>query len=164
MMFQLMFAVITVAIIISPFVERTRYSSFILFSALWLILVYCPIAHRVWGDGGWLNQLGILDFAGGTVVHINVGFSSLAAALVIKPRAGYQKAPMEPSNIPYVLLGTGLLWLGWFGFNGGSALAANDVAVLAVINTFIAPCAAGLVWIIIEWFQTGKAGTLGLAT
>ncbi len=164
MVFQLMFAVITVAIVASPFAERAKFSSFIVFIIIWLLLVYSPVAHWVWGDGGWLSSMGALDFAGGTVVHINAGFSALAIALVIKPRKGYKKEPMEPSKIPYVLLGAALLWLGWFGFNGGSALAANETAVLAMFNTFMASCAAGGVWLIIGWFKTGKASVLGLVT
>ncbi|MFX1294394.1 MAG: ammonium transporter [Promethearchaeota archaeon] len=164
MAFQLMFAIITVAIVASPFVERAKFSTFIVFICLWLILVYSPIAHWVWGDGGWLGNLGALDFAGGTVVHINAGFSALAIALIIKPRKGYQKEPMEPSNIPYVLLGLGLLWLGWFGFNGGSALAANGTAVLAMCNTFMASSAAGIIWLAIDWWRTGKASMLALGT
>ncbi|TFG05002.1 MAG: ammonium transporter [Promethearchaeota archaeon] len=164
MVFQLMFAIITVAIVASPFAERTRFSSFIIFIVVWLLIVYSPIAHWVWGDGGWLRTLGALDFAGGTVVHINAGFSALAVAIVIKPRNAYRKEAMEPSKIPYVLLGAALLWLGWFGFNGGSALAANETAVLAMFNTFIASCAAGGIWLIIGWWQTGKASTLGLVT
>ncbi len=164
MVFQLMFAIITVAIVSSPFVERAKFSTFIVFICIWLLLVYSPVAHWVWGDGGWLKSLGALDFAGGTVVHINAGFSALAIALVIKPRKGYQKEPMEPSNIPYVLLGLGLLWLGWFGFNGGSALAANSTAVLAMVNTFFASCAAGVMWLAIDWWRTGKASMLALGT
>lgn len=162
--FQMMFAIITVAIIASPFVERVKFSSFMLFIALWLLLIYAPIAHWVWGAGGWLRDLGALDFAGGTVVHVNAGFSALAIAVVIKPRQGYRKEPMEPSNIPSVLLGTGLLMLGWFGFNGGSALLANETAVLAMFNTMLAACAAGFIWLILFWAKTGKASTLALAT
>jgi len=162
--FQMMFAIITVAIIASPFVERVKFSSFMLYIALWLLLIYAPIAHWVWGAGGWLKDLGALDFAGGTVVHVNAGFSALAIAVVIKPRRGYQKEPMEPSNIPSVLLGTGLLMLGWFGFNGGSALLANETAVLAMFNTMLAACAAGFIWLILFWAKTGKASTLALAT
>jgi Amt family ammonium transporter len=162
--FQMMFAIITVAIIASPFVERVKFSSFMLYIALWLLLIYAPIAHWVWGAGGWLRDLGALDFAGGTVVHVNAGFSALAIAVVIKPRRGYQKEPMEPSNIPSVLLGTGLLMLGWFGFNGGSALLANETAVLAMFNTMLAACAAGFIWLILFWAITGKASTLALAT
>ncbi|MFX1256793.1 MAG: ammonium transporter [Promethearchaeota archaeon] len=164
MVFQLMFAIITVAIIASPFSERVNFGSFCIFISIWLIIVYSPIAHWVWGDGGFLGALGALDFAGGTVVHINVGFAALAVALVIGPREGYQKEPMEPSNIPFVLLGTGLLWIGWFGFNGGSALAANDIAVLAMFNTHIAASMGALVWLMIEYFKTGKFSTLGLAS
>jgi Amt family ammonium transporter len=164
MVFQLMFAIITVAIIASPFAERVNFKAFMVFIAIWLIIVYSPIAHWVWGNGGWLSTLGALDFAGGTVVHINVGFASLAVALVIKPRKGFAKEPMNPSNIPYVLLGTGLLWLGWFGFNGGSALAADSIAVLAIFNTHLAASTAALVWMIIEYYKTEKFSTLGLAT
>ncbi|MFX1280099.1 MAG: ammonium transporter [Promethearchaeota archaeon] len=164
MVFQLMFAIITVAIIASPFAERVNFKAFMVFIAIWLIVVYTPIAHWVWGDGGWLGALGALDFAGGTVVHINVGFASLAVALVIKPRKGYPKEPMDPSNIPYVLLGTGLLWLGWFGFNGGSALAANSTAVLAMFNTHLAASTSALTWMIIEYYKKEKFSTLGLAT
>lgn len=164
MMFQLMFAIITVAIIASPFSERVNFKAFAIFISIWVIVVYSPIAHWVWGDGGWLKELGALDFAGGTVVHINVGFAALAVALVLGPRSGYKKEPMEPSNIPYVLLGTALLWIGWFGFNGGSALGANDIAVLAMFNTHLAACTAGVVWMIIHYFRTGKFSTLGLST
>jgi len=164
MAFQLMFAIITVAIIASPFSERVNFGAFIIFISIWLVLVYSPIAHWVWGDGGWLAAMGALDFAGGTVVHINVGFACLALALVIGPREGYGKEPMEPSSIPYVLLGTGLLWLGWFGFNGGSALAADEIAVLAMFNTHIAACAGAFIWMLIEYFRTGKWSTLGLAS
>lgn len=164
MAFQLMFAIITVAIIASPFAERVNFGAFMIFISIWLIVVYSPIAHWVWGDGGWLGVMGALDFAGGTVVHINVGFAALAVALVLGPRRGYQEEPMEPSNIPYVLLGTGLLWLGWFGFNGGSALAADEIAVLAMFNTHLSACAAGLVWMFLEYQKSGKWSTLGLAT
>ncbi len=164
MVFQLMVAIITVAIIASPFSERVNFGAFILFISIWLILVYSPITHWVWGDGGWLALINILDFAGATVVHINVGFAALAVAMVIGPREGYQKETMEPSNIPYVLLGMGLLWFGWFGFNGGSALAANDIAVLALFNTHIGACAGGCIWMLIEYAKTGKFSTLGLAS
>jgi Amt family ammonium transporter len=162
--FQMMFAIITVAIVASPFADRAKFSSFIVFCILWLLLVYSPIAHWVWGDGGFLNTWGVLDWAGGSVVHVNAGFSALAAAFVIKPRKGYKKEPMEPSNVTYVLLGTALLWIGWFGFNGGSGLAANGTAVLALFNTFMASCTAGFVWLLIVWFKTGKASMLGLVT
>lgn len=164
MAFQLMFAIITVAIIASPFSERVNFGAFCIFISIWLIIVYSPIAHWVWGDGGWLRTLGALDFAGGTVVHINVGFAALAVAIVIGPREGYQKEPMEASNLPFVLLGTGLLWLGWFGFNGGSALAANSTAVLAMFNTHLAASVAAIIWMLIEYSRTGKWSTLGLAS
>lgn len=164
MVFQLMFAIITVAIIASPFAERVNFGSFCIFISIWLILVYSPIAHWVWGDGGWLNTMNALDFAGGTVVHINVGFAALAIALIIGPRKGYRKEPMEASNIPYVLLGMGLLWLGWFGFNGGSALAANEIAVLAMFNTHLSASGAAIVWMLIEYFKTSRYSTVGLAS
>lgn len=164
MTFQLMVAIICVAIIASPFSERVNFGTFILFISIWLIFVYAPIIHWVWGDGGWLNELGILDFAGATVVHINIGFSCLALALVIGPRKGYQEEPMEASNIPYVLLGMALLWMGWLGFNGGSALAANEIAVLAIFNTHIAACAAACVWMVIEYIKTGKISTIGFVS
>ena len=164
MIFQLMFAIITVAIIASPFSERVNFGAFCIFISIWLILVYSPIAHWVWGDGGWLSTLGALDFAGGTVVHINVGFAALAVAIVIGPRKGYQKEPMEASNIPYVLLGMGLLWLGWFGFNGGSALAANGTAVIAMFNTHLAASGAAIVWMMIEYFKTSKFSTVSIAS
>lgn len=164
MTFQLMVAIITVAIIASPFSERVNFGKFCIFISIWVIVVYSPITHWVWGDGGWLSTLGLLDFAGGTVVHINVGFSALAIALVIGARKGYRKEPMPPSNIPYVLLGTGLLWLGWFGFNSGSALAINNTAVLAMFNTHLAASVAAVVWLVIEYFKTSKFSTLGLAS
>jgi len=164
MVFQLMFAIITVAIIASPFSERVNFGAFCLFISIWVIIVYSPIAHWVWGDGGFLKAMGALDFAGGTVVHINVGFAALAVALVIGPREGYKKEPMEPTNIPYVLLGAALLWLGWFGFNGGSALGANDIAVLAVFNTHLAASTGALVWMVIEYFKTDKYSALGFSS
>ncbi len=164
MAFQLMFAIITVAIIASPFSERVNFGAFCIFISIWLIFVYSPIAHWVWGEGGFLGAIGCLDFAGGTVVHINVGFASLAVALVIGPREGYRKEPMEPNNIPYVLLGAALLWIGWFGFNGGSALGANNIAVLAMFNTHLAASMGALTWMLIEYFKTGKFSTLGMAS
>ncbi|MEW5720231.1 MAG: ammonium transporter, partial [Chloroflexota bacterium] len=133
--YQMMFAVITPALITGAFVERVRFKTFLIFAVLWATLVYDPVAHWVWGVGGVLRQLGALDFAGGTVVHITAGFSALAFARVIGARHGYGKAPMEPHNIPYSVLGAGLLWVGWFGFNGGSALAANGLAVNALVTT-----------------------------
>ncbi len=162
--FQCMFAIITAAILASPFADRGKLNSFSLFIYIWVIIVYSPIAHWVWGDGGWLAELGALDFAGGTVVHVNVGFSALAVALVIGPRKGFQKEEMKPHNIPMVLTGLGILWFGWFGFNGGSALGANGVAGLAILNTNLAACAAAAVWYLIESKKTGKISSIGIAT
>jgi Amt family ammonium transporter len=161
--FQMMFAVITPALITGAFVERVRFKSFLLFSLLWATLVYDPLCHWVWGQGGWLKEMGVLDFAGGTVVHIAAGFSALAFALVIGPRKGYGKSPMEPNNIPLTVLGAGLLWVGWFGFNAGSALAANGVAVNALLTTNTSAATAGLVWMVLSWLD-GRPSTLGIAT
>ncbi len=161
--FQMMFAVITPALITGAFVERVRFKSFLLFSLIWMTIVYDPLAHWVWGKGGWLNNLGVLDFAGGTVVHIAAGFSALAFALVIGPRKGFGRFPMEPHNIPLTVLGAGLLWVGWFGFNAGSALAANGVAVNALLTTNSSAAAAGLVWMLLGWLD-GRPSTLGIAT
>jgi Amt family ammonium transporter len=161
--FQMMFAVITPALITGAFVERVKFKSFLLFSLLWATLVYDPLCHWVWGQGGWLKEMGVLDFAGGTVVHIAAGFSALAFAMVIGPRKGYGNFPMEPNNIPLTVLGTGLLWVGWFGFNAGSALAANGVAVNALLTTNTSAATAGLVWIVLSWLD-GRPSTLGIAT
>ncbi len=161
--FQMMFAVITPALITGAFVERVQFKSFLLFSLLWATLVYDPLCHWVWGQGGWLRNLGVLDFAGGTVVHIAAGFSALAFALVIGPRKGFGKSPMEPHNIPLTVLGAGLLWVGWFGFNAGSALAANGVAVNALLTTNTSAATAGLVWMLLSWLD-GRPSTLGIAT
>ncbi len=161
--FQMMFAVITPALITGAFVERVRFKSFLLFGLIWVTLVYDPLAHWVWGKGGWLNSLGVLDFAGGTVVHVAAGYSALAFALVIGPRKGFGKFPMEPHNITLTLLGAGLLWVGWFGFNAGSALAANGVAVNALLTTNTAAASAGLVWMILGWLD-GRPSPLGIAT
>jgi Amt family ammonium transporter len=161
--YQMMFAVITPALITGAFVERVRFRTFLLFTLLWATLVYDPVAHWVWGAGGVLRQLGALDFAGGTVVHITAGFSAMAFALAIGARRGFGKAPMEPHNIPYSVLGAGLLWVGWFGFNGGSALAANGLAVNAVVTTNTAAAAAGLVWMFLSWLDN-KPSVLGIVT
>jgi Amt family ammonium transporter len=161
--FQMMFAVITPALITGAFVERVRFKSFLLFSLIWMTIVYDPLAHWVWGAGGWLHNLGVLDFAGGTVVHVAAGFSALAFAMVIGPRKGFGKFPMEPHNIPLTVLGAGLLWVGWFGFNAGSALAANGVAVNALLTTNSSAAAAGLVWMLLGWLD-GRPSTLGIAT
>ncbi len=161
--FQMMFAVITPALITGAFVERVRFKSFLLFSLLWVTLVYDPLCHWVWGKGGWLGAMGALDFAGGTVVHIAAGFSALAFAFAIGPRKGYGSTPMEPHNITFTVLGAGLLWVGWFGFNAGSALGANGVAVNALLTTNTSAAAAGLVWILLSWLD-GRPSTLGMAT
>jgi ammonium transporter, Amt family len=161
--FQMMFAVITPALISGAFVERISFKAYIPFVLLWATLVYDPVAHWVWGMGGIFRTLGVLDFAGGIVVHITAGFSALAFAMVIGSRKGYGKAPMEPHNVPFTVLGAGLLWMGWFGFNGGSALAANDIAVTAVVNTNTAGAAAALAWLFVSWFDE-KPSLLGIVT
>lgn len=161
--YQMMFAVITPALITGAFVERVRFKAFLLFAALWTTFVYDPVAHWVWNVGGILHLLGALDFAGGTVVHVTAGFSALAFASVIGARHGFGKALMEPHNIPYSILGAGLLWMGWFGFNGGSALGANGLAVNAVVTTNTAAAAAGLVWMLLSWLDN-KPSVLGIVT
>ncbi len=160
--FQLVFAGLTLAIVTSVFAERVKLSSFIIFGLLWTTLVYDPLAHWVWG-GGWLMQLGALDFAGGTVVHISAGFSALAVALVIRKRIGFGKDNMEPSNIPLALLGAGLLWFGWFGFNAGSAVAANGLASSAFLVTNTAAAAGALAWMGMSWLK-GRPASLGFAS
>ncbi len=161
--FQMMFAIITPALITGAFVERVRFKTFIVFTLLWATVVYDPICHWVWGEGGILRRLGALDFAGGTVVHISAGFSALAFALAIGPRKGFGRANFGPSNIPYSVLGAGLLWMGWFGFNGGSALAANGLAVNALVTTNTAAAAAGVMWMILSWLDN-KPSVLGIVT
>ena len=163
MAFQMAFAVITPALITGTFVERINFPSFLLYILLWSTFIYAPVAHWVWGIGGWLRNLGALDFAGGTVVHITAGISALAMALVIGKRKGYKKFPMEPSNIPLTVLGAFLLWFGWFGFNGGSALAANGIAVSAFVVTNTAAAAAALTWMIVSWIHK-RPSVLGVAT
>jgi len=164
MIFQAMFAVITPALIIGAFAERMKFSAFLLFTLLWATFVYDPIAHWVWGVGGWLKGLGALDFAGGTVVHINAGMAALAAALLLGKRKGYENKPIPPHNLPHTVLGTALLWFGWFGFNAGSALAANGLAVSAFVVTNTAAATAGLTWALIEWIHNGKPTMFGSAT
>ncbi len=161
--FQMMFAVITPALITGAFVERVKFSTFLVFMILWATLVYDPVAHWVWGSGGWLAELGALDFAGGTVVHILAGFSALAFALVIGPRKGFGRMSMEPNNIPYTVLGAGLLWVGWFGFNAGSALGANGQAAWAFMSTHTAAASAAVVWMLLSW-RDGHPSALGIAT
>ena len=163
MMFQLMFAAITPALITGAFAERMKFSALLIFSLLWSIVIYCPIAHWMWG-GGWLAKLGALDFAGGAVVHISSGVSALACAMVLGKRRGYGTDYMAPHNLPMVLLGTGLLWFGWFGFNAGSALGANGIAVGAFIATHTSAATAALAWMTIEWFHRGKPTVLGIAS
>src|SRR5688500_8364113 len=148
--YQMMFAIITPALISGAFVERVRFKAFLIFTLLWATLVYDPVAHWVWGVGGILRNMGALDFAGGTVVHITAGFSALAFAMVLGKRKWFGQVPMEPSNIPFTVLGAGLLWMGWFGFNGGSALAANGLAVNALVTTNTAAAAAAVVWMFLK--------------
>ncbi len=161
--YQMMFAVITPALITGAFVERVRFKAFLIFSVLWATLVYDPVAHWVWGVGGIFRQFGALDFAGGTVVHVTAGFSALAFAMVIGARKGFGARTFEPHNIPYTVLGAGLLWVGWFGFNGGSALAANGLAVNAILTTNTAAASAGIVWMLLSW-RDNKPSVLGIVT
>ncbi len=161
--FQLTFAIITVAIIAGAAVERIRFSAFMIFASIWLILVYAPVCHWVWG-GGFLADAGVLDFAGGAVVHINAGVAGLVLAKFVGPRRGYPGAQMMPDNLVLTVIGAGLLWVGWFGFNGGSALAANGAAAHAVVTTQLAAASALLTWIGIEWLRRGKASVLGAAS
>jgi Amt family ammonium transporter len=163
MMFQAAFAIVTPSLIVGAFVERIKFASFLIFSFIWATLVYDPVAHWVWGVGGWLRNMGALDFAGGSVVHITAGLSALAIALVIGKRKGYGKDNMEPSNIPIVVLGAVLLWFGWFGFNGGSALAANGIAASAFVVTNTAGAAAAITWMILSWLHR-RPSVLGVAT
>jgi Amt family ammonium transporter len=164
MLFQAMFAVITPALISGAIVERIRVKPYILFIALWSLVVYSPVAHWVWAPGGWLRNLGVLDFAGGTVVHINAASAALVGALVLGKRRGLRTPTVLPHNVPFAILGMGLLWFGWLGFNGGSALAAGGLASSAFTNTFIAPAAAALAWGLAELFLYGKMSGVGLAS
>ncbi|HVQ77059.1 MAG TPA: ammonium transporter [Candidatus Binatia bacterium] len=164
MLFQMMFAVITPALITGAFAERKKFSTFIIFVLAWATLVYDPLAHWVWGVGGWLRNLGALDFAGGTVVHISSGISALAAALVIGRRRGFGHQPMPPHNLPMTVMGAGLLWFGWFGFNAGSALSASGLAAHAFTTTNTAAAAAALGWMFTEWSTRGKPTVLGAAS
>ena len=164
MVFQGMFAIITVALITGAVVERIKFSSLLIFSALWLTFVYSPVAHWVWGDGGWLVNLGALDFAGGTVVHITAGVSALALAVLLGPRKGFRDGePMEPNNIPMVMIGAGLLWFGWFGFNAGSALTSGGLAASAFVATNTSAAAAAFTWMILSWIYR-RPTLLGTAT
>ncbi len=163
MAYQGTFAVITAALVSGAIVERMRFSAYLVFIGLWSLVVYAPVAHWVWG-GGWLSALGTLDFAGGTVVHVNAGVAALVAALVLGPRRDHGRQAFLPHNVPLVLLGTGLLWFGWLGFNGGSALAANNIAALASVNTVLAPMATALVWMMLDLFRTKRMTAVGAAT
>ncbi|MDD9807020.1 MAG: ammonium transporter [Gammaproteobacteria bacterium] len=162
-MFQLTFAIITPALIVGGFAERIKYSSMLLFSLLWLTVVYFPVCHWVWG-GGWLGEAGLLDFAGGTVVHITAGVAALVAALVLKERKGFPGTPMPPHNLTLTVAGAGMLWVGWFGFNAGSAVASNGDAGMAMLVTHISAAAASLTWAALEWVRHGKPSVLGIVT
>ena len=162
-MFQMTFAVITPALIVGAFAERMRFASMLLFSCLWLILVYAPVTHWVWG-GGWLGEMGLLDFAGGTVVHITAGAAALVAAIVIGNRKGFPTTAMPPHNLPLTVTGAGMLCVGWFGFNAGSALAANGDAGMAMLVTHISASAGSLAWMFMEWTRHGKPSVLGIVT
>ncbi len=162
-MFQMTFAIITPALVIGGFAERMRFSAMLLFSTLWLIVVYIPVAHWVWG-GGWLAGLGFMDFAGGAVVHINAGVAAIVAALVLGRRKGFPGMPMPPHNLPATVMGAGMLWVGWFGFNAGSALAANGSAGMAMLVTHIGAATGSLAWMTLEWLKFGKPSVLGIVT
>ena len=162
--FQMTFAAITVALVLGATVERLKFSAVMLFTALWLTLVYFPIAHMVWASGGLLFEMGALDFAGGTVVHINAGVSALVLAMFLGRRRGYPAEPMPPHSLTLTMVGTGLLWVGWFGFNAGSELEADGIAGLAMINTFVAPAAAALAWMLIERLAGHKGSALGFCS
>ena len=164
MIYQCMFAVITPALITGAFAERMRFGPFLIFSLLWSTFIYNPLAHWIWGDGGWLGKLGCLDFAGGIAVHLSSGTAALAAALILGKRKDYGSEEMRPHNLPMTLLGAGILWFGWFGFNAGSALAAGSLAGSAFVATHIAGTTGALTWIMMEWRMSGKATTLGAAS
>ena len=164
MMFQMMFAVITPALIIGAFAERMKFSAFVIFILLWATIVYDPITHWLWGSGGFLKNMGALDFAGGAVVHINAGMTALAAALILGKRQGYPNGISPPHNLPFAALGAGLLWFGWFGFNAGSALKASGLAGNAFAVTHISGAVAGITWSVLDWLKYKKPTTLGMIT
>jgi Amt family ammonium transporter len=164
MIYQCMFAVITPALIAGAFAERVRFAPFVVFSLAWALLVYNPVCHWIWGAGGWLAARGVLDFAGGLVVHLTCGAGALAAVLVIGPRKNFGHANFMPHSLPMTLMGTGLLWFGWFGFNGGSALAANEIAAVAFVSTHLGGMAGMAMWSAMEWWRDGKPTTLGAAS
>ncbi len=161
MAFQMMFAVITPALITGAFAERAKFGTFLLFMVAWSLLVYAPIAHWVWGSGGWLRDFGALDFAGGSVVHVNAGVAALVAAIMYGRRLEFGKEALEPHDVSMMMLGVGLLWFGWFGFNAGSALGANGLAVNALVVTQVSAAAGALTWLLLGWWQTKKASVLG---
>jgi len=163
MCYQATFCIITAALISGAIVERMRFSSYVVFITLWALVVYCPIAHWVWG-GGWLSKMGALDFAGGTVVHVNAGVAALVAALVVGKRRDYPSSSLLPHNVPFTLLGAGILWFGWFGFNAGSAVASNGVAALAFTATMLAPAGTLVVWTMLDIVRSGKPTAVGCAT
>jgi Amt family ammonium transporter len=162
-MFQLTFAIITPALVIGAYAERVRFSAMLLFTLLWLLLVYAPIAHWVWGDG-WLAKMGLMDFAGGTVVHLNAGMAALVAALVLGRRRGFPETPMPPHNLTMTVAGASMLWVGWFGFNAGSALAADGAAGMAMLVTHIGAATGAFAWMLCEWTRYGKPSVLGIVT
>ncbi len=164
MAYQMMFAVITPALISGAFAERMKFSAYLVFTLLWTTVVYDPVAHWVWGTGGWLKQMGVLDFAGGIVVHATSGFSALAAALYIGRRKGFMQEPMPPHDLPMTVLGAGILWFGWFGFNAGSALSSGELAATAFVTTHTAAVSATLTWAVVEWLHRGKPTMFGAAT
>ncbi|RDH81234.1 MAG: ammonia channel protein [endosymbiont of Galathealinum brachiosum] len=164
MLFQMTFAIITPALIIGAFAERMKFSAMLLFSGVWLLLVYVPVTHWVWSESGWLYQMGLYDFAGGIVVHITAGVAALVAAIVIGPRRGFPGTAMMPHNMTMAIAGAGMLWVGWFGFNGGSALSANGNASMAMLVTHISAATGAMTWMAIEWFRFGKPSALGVVT
>ncbi|MDG7035865.1 MAG: ammonium transporter [Nitrososphaerota archaeon] len=162
--FQLKFAGITPALMIGAFAERISFKALLIFIVLWTTLIYSPVANWVWGQTGWLHSLGVIDFAGGLVVHLTAGVSAVAAAIVLGRRSGIdKKREIRPNNIPFVILGAAILWFGWFGFNGGSALAADDIAVQAIVNTNMAAAAAAVSWMLMDWWRRGKPSAVGIA-
>ena len=162
-MYQMTFAIITPALVIGAFAERVKFSGMLLFTLLWLLLVYCPIAHWVWGDG-WLGKMGIMDFAGGTVVHLNAGVAALVCALVLGKRRGFPETAMPPHNMTMTVTGAAMLWVGWFGFNAGSALAADGAAGMAMLVTHIGAATGASAWLLCEWLRYGKPSVLGIVT
>jgi Amt family ammonium transporter len=162
--FQLKFAAITPALIIGAFAERIRFKALLLFIVLWVTFIYAPIAHWVWGEGGWLKDMGVIDFAGGLVVHLSAAMSAVAAALIVGRRKDVDQAKeARPNNVPFVILGAAILWFGWFGFNAGSALAANEVAVQALVNTNLAAAAGAVSWMLVDWSRKGKPSAVGIS-